>query len=69
MRSTDFIFIKPLELTSFQIQFFFVITGDEAADAFNVFYYCTYEGAVNLDAIEDPEEREAVEGMIKNFFI
>ena len=43
-------------------------TGDEAAEAFNVFYYCTYEGAVNLDAIEDPEEREAVEGMIKYFF-
>ena len=41
--------------------------GDEAAEAFNVFYYCTYEGAVNLDAIEDPEEREAVEGMINNF--
>ena len=32
-----------------------------------MFYYCTYEGAVNLDAIEDPEEREAVEGMINNF--
>ena len=41
--------------------------GKEAADSFNVFYYCTYEGAVNLDAIEDPEEREAVEGMINNF--
>ena len=46
-----------------------IFTGDEAAEAFNVFYYCTYEGAVNLDAIEDPEEREAVEGMIKEFCI
>ena len=59
---------KSLKLIIFKADFFFfVITGDEAADAFNVFYYCTYEGAVNLDAIEDPEEREAVEGMIKNF--
>lgn len=41
--------------------------GFEAQKAFNVFYYCTYEGAVNLDAINDPEEREAVEGMINNF--
>ena len=41
--------------------------GEEAERAFNVFYYCTYEGAVNLDAIEDVEEREAVEGMINNF--
>jgi WD40 repeat protein len=41
--------------------------GPEAVKALNVFYYCTYEGAVNLDAIEDLEEREAVEGMINNF--
>ena len=41
--------------------------GEEAERAFNVFYYCTYEGAVNLDAILDVEEREAVEGMINNF--
>ena len=41
--------------------------GQEAAEAYNVFYYCTYEGAVNLDAIDDVEEREAVEGMINNF--
>ena len=38
-----------------------------AVDALNVFYYCTYEGAVNLDAIKNPEEREALEGMINNF--
>ncbi len=41
--------------------------GEAAVKALNVFYYCTYEGAVNLDAIEDAEEREAVEGMINNF--
>lgn len=41
--------------------------GPEAAHALNVFYYCTYEGAVDLDAIEDPVERKALEGMINNF--
>ena len=35
--------------------------------ALNVFYYCTYEGAVDLDAIVDPVERQATEGMINNF--
>ena len=38
-----------------------------AVEALNVFYYCTYEGAVNLDAIKNSEEREALEGMINNF--
>lgn len=33
----------------------------------NVFYYCSYEGAVDLDKIANPIEREAVEGMINNF--
>ena len=41
--------------------------GQQAVDAFNVFYYCTYEGAVDLDAIKDESEREAIEGMINNF--
>lgn len=41
--------------------------GQEAEKAMNVFYYCCYEGAVNLDAINDPAEREALEGMIQNF--
>ncbi|XP_038073345.1 neurobeachin-like protein 1 isoform X2 [Patiria miniata] len=41
--------------------------GPAAIEALNVFYYCTYEGAVDLDAIKDPLEREAVEGMINNF--
>lgn len=41
--------------------------GPQAAAALNVFYYCTYEGAVDLDKIENDVEREAVEGMINNF--
>lgn len=41
--------------------------GPKAAEALNVFYYCTYEGAVDLDKIQNDMEREAVEGMINNF--
>ena len=41
--------------------------GRPAEEAMNVFYYCCYEGAVNLEAISDPAEREALEGMIQNF--
>ena len=41
--------------------------GRAAEECLNVFYYCCYEGAVNLDAITDPAEREALEGMIQNF--
>ncbi|RZF32077.1 hypothetical protein LSTR_LSTR013881 [Laodelphax striatellus] len=41
--------------------------GAEAIKALNVFYYCSYEGAVDLDAITNPVEREAVEGMINYF--
>ncbi|XP_069107826.1 neurobeachin-like protein 1 isoform X1 [Argopecten irradians] len=41
--------------------------GPAAAEALNVFYYCTYEGAVDLDAIKDERERKALEGMINNF--
>ncbi|XP_078407580.1 neurobeachin-like protein 1 isoform X1 [Cetorhinus maximus] len=41
--------------------------GPDAAEALNVFYYCTYEGAVDLDAIADEKERKALEGMISNF--
>ncbi len=36
--------------------------GPAAVEALNVFYYCSYEGAVDLDAITDPVERQAVEG-------
>ncbi|XP_041374666.1 neurobeachin-like protein 1 [Gigantopelta aegis] len=41
--------------------------GPAAVEALNVFYYCTYEGAVDLDAIENEQERKALEGMINNF--
>ncbi|XP_073832382.1 A kinase anchor protein rugose isoform X3 [Musca autumnalis] len=41
--------------------------GPEAVRATNVFYYLTYEGSVDLDAIADPVMREAVENQIRNF--
>uniref|UniRef100_A0A8C9VPW8 LPS responsive beige-like anchor protein n=1 Tax=Scleropages formosus TaxID=113540 RepID=A0A8C9VPW8_SCLFO len=41
--------------------------GPEASRALNVFYYLTYEGAVNLGAIGDPVLREAVEAQIRSF--
>lgn len=41
--------------------------GPKAVEALNVFYYCSYEGAVDLDKITNTMEREAVEGMINNF--
>nr|XP_020665996.1 neurobeachin-like protein 1 isoform X2 [Pogona vitticeps] len=41
--------------------------GPAAVEALNVFYYCSYEGAVDLDALTDEKERKALEGMINNF--
>ncbi|KAI6202519.1 Rugose [Aphelenchoides besseyi] len=41
--------------------------GPEAVRATNVFYYLTYEGAVNLDSIEPPSLRESIEQQILNF--
>ncbi|CAF0746128.1 unnamed protein product [Didymodactylos carnosus] len=41
--------------------------GPEAQRAVNLFYYMTYEGAINLDAITNPIDRAAVETQIKNF--
>ncbi|CAL1545577.1 unnamed protein product [Lymnaea stagnalis] len=41
--------------------------GPAAVEGLDVFYYVTYEGAVDLDAIQDPKERLSVEGMIRNF--
>ncbi|KAJ2078879.1 hypothetical protein GGI16_007856, partial [Coemansia sp. S142-1] len=41
--------------------------GPESVKAHNVFYYLTYEGAVNLDAIQDPVERASVESQIHYF--
>ncbi|XP_023813445.2 lipopolysaccharide-responsive and beige-like anchor protein isoform X2 [Oryzias latipes] len=41
--------------------------GPEATRALNVYYYVTYEGAVNLSSINDPMLREAVESQIRSF--
>uniref|UniRef100_A0A8C3IVL3 LPS responsive beige-like anchor protein n=1 Tax=Chrysemys picta bellii TaxID=8478 RepID=A0A8C3IVL3_CHRPI len=41
--------------------------GPEAVRSLNVFYYLTYEGAVNLSSITDPVLREAVEAQIRSF--
>ncbi|XP_036880518.2 lipopolysaccharide-responsive and beige-like anchor protein isoform X1 [Manis javanica] len=41
--------------------------GPEAVRSLNVFYYLTYEGAVNLNSIADPLLREAVEAQIRSF--
>ncbi|XP_047370718.1 neurobeachin isoform X4 [Vespa velutina] len=41
--------------------------GPEAVRATNVFYYLTYEGSVDLDAITDSVMREAIENQIRNF--
>lgn len=46
---------------------FVAFRGPAAVKAFNVFYYCSYEGAVDLDAIKDEKERLAVEGIINHF--
>ncbi|SCU96958.1 LADA_0H03686g1_1 [Lachancea dasiensis] len=42
-------------------------TGDEAVNAVNVFNGLSYPGAVNLDKIDDVNERMAVTGIIHNF--
>mmetsp|Transcript_2662 Transcript_2662/g.7541 ORF Transcript_2662/g.7541 Transcript_2662/m.7541 type:complete len:1630 (-) Transcript_2662:717-5606(-) len=41
--------------------------GKAAEDAVNVYYYLTYEGAVDLDAIDDPAQRAAVRDQIGHF--
>ncbi|CAD5222558.1 unnamed protein product [Bursaphelenchus xylophilus] len=41
--------------------------GPEAVRSTNVFYYLTYEGAVNLEAIENPETRKSIEEQILHF--
>jgi hypothetical protein len=41
--------------------------GPEAVRSTNVFYYLTYEGAVNLSAIENAAVREGIEQQILNF--
>lgn len=44
------------------LKFSYKQKGPKAVGALNVFYYCSYEGAVDLDKIKNPVEREAVEG-------
>ncbi|PFX23712.1 protein FAN-like isoform X2 [Stylophora pistillata] len=41
--------------------------GHDAWQADNVFYYLTYEGAVDLEKIEDPNERASLEAQILEF--
>ncbi|EGD82827.1 hypothetical protein PTSG_11431 [Salpingoeca rosetta] len=42
-------------------------TGPEAVKAHNLFYYLTYEGELDLDAVSDPAERKAFEVQIMEF--
>lgn len=41
--------------------------GPEAVNSVNTFYYLTYQGNVNLNMIQDPSLREAIESQIKHF--
>lgn len=41
--------------------------GEEAAKAINVFHYLSYEGAVDMEKISDPVEKQATIGIIHNF--
>lgn len=45
----------------------FVFVGPEAVRASNVFYYLTYEGSVDMDGIQDPVMKVAIENQIRNF--
>ncbi|OUZ99745.1 BEACH domain [Macleaya cordata] len=41
--------------------------GKPAVEAANIFYYLTYEGAVDLEKMEDELQRSAIEDQIANF--
>ncbi|KAD4386161.1 hypothetical protein E3N88_26330 [Mikania micrantha] len=41
--------------------------GKAAVEAANIFYYLTYEGAVDLETMEDELQRSAIEDQIANF--
>ena len=41
--------------------------GTPAVDSMNVFHHLFYEGAVNIDEIDDPLKRNAIIGFINNF--
>lgn len=47
--------------------FGFKQSGDEAVKALNVFHHLSYDGAIDLDNINDEVEKRAVIGMINNF--
>jgi hypothetical protein len=47
--------------------FGFKQTGDAAAEAMNLFYYLTYEGAVDINQIDDPLQRQGIIDQINNF--
>src|SRR5690606_13441626 len=41
--------------------------GEEAERANNLFYYLTYEGAVDLEQVADPRQRNAIEVQVQEF--
>lgn len=41
--------------------------GKAAAEAYNLFYHLTYEGAVDLDTLDDPTERASIQAQISEF--
>ncbi|KAJ3679372.1 hypothetical protein LUZ60_017383 [Juncus effusus] len=41
--------------------------GKPAVEAANIFYYLTYEGAVDLENMDDPLQKSAIEDQIANF--
>ena len=41
--------------------------GEEAIKAHNLFYYLTYENAIDIEAIEDPLQREAAKAQVTHF--
>lgn len=41
--------------------------GEDAVRAHNVFYFLTYEDAINIDTIKDPIQRQSIEDQINNF--
>ncbi|CUM46590.1 uncharacterized protein AC631_02042 [Debaryomyces fabryi] len=42
-------------------------SGQEAVNSLNVFHHLSYNGAINLDKINDEVEKRAIIGMINNF--
>lgn len=41
--------------------------GPAAEESYNLFFYLTYEGVIDIESIEDPVERESIEAQIMNF--